>query len=111
MNRTGKHFTWLLMLLASLVLTSASLFAHNPVKPTQTVLKATVKANVEMLAEIEEDETEGRGHEQFVVLPLLHFLYSIEFFLADFHGQVKPGEKPLCTQNIPFQSLLCVFRI
>lgn len=111
MNRALKYFTWTAMLLASLILMSASWVSHNQVKAVHTTVKAASKTSFEFLAEIEEDETETRVEEFVCDLPYSHFLYSVSFQPSLFHGSAITNEETPASSTLSKLSLICVFRI
>jgi hypothetical protein len=106
-----QHITLVFLVMTGFILMGTTCFQHTENNISHTILKPTSKNSVELVAELEEDETEHDAHLYFDVIPFLHFLYENSFS--------EPRQSKLCVQFDPlriitknsFQAKICVFRI
>ncbi|OYU95587.1 MAG: hypothetical protein CFE21_10615 [Bacteroidetes bacterium B1(2017)] len=111
MNKRFQHIVLLMLIMAGLLIMGASCFQHINTKPVHTQLKSSDKSSFELLAELEEDETELEDHLSFNYFPFLHFLYSNQIHILEKNSHslaVKVEPIPNHRNKI---TMICVFRI
>lgn len=106
-----KH-TWIfLVLLTGFIILGSSLVTHVQDKQHHTVLNASHKTNLELLAEIEDDETENRFESIAFTLPFVRIFFSLHHEQADFLTLFNDQPKQKGLKERSPQTVLCIFRI
>ncbi len=111
MNNRFQHILLLVLLMTGILMMGASCFIHTTAKPVHTQIKAASKGDFELVAELEEDESELENHQVSFAIPFLHYLFEngMKQNASNLIGFANPVEKT--HQKTALHISICLFRI
>ena len=111
MNKRIQGLVLLVLFMTGLLMMGASCFMHPVAKPIHTQIKAASKGDFELVAELEEDESELENHQVSFAIPFLHYLFEngMKQNASNLIGFANPVEKT--HQKTALHISICLFRI